>query len=390
MMPRLPAHCRSLSRSVRTFPPLLIALLSMGVAAGSLPAADSSDSGGVALEALKRLEGIDLDENPAVKQAVLRVLENHRGRPVFVQIVKQFDLRDHAPELLEIVVKHPATEHGVEAMRLLLTQGHSDRVREALSGSDPDAAIPLVTALGLSGAHESVPLLEPLLENPEVPAALRKEAVVALSRTEPGARTLLDRAEAQTLPADVRLTASTTLASARWPAIRDRASELLPPPASRNAEPLPPIAELVQRQGDPIRGREVFDSPTAACVTCHQVRGRGVDFGPDLSEIGDKLGKDALYEAILDPNAGVSFGYEAWQLDLKSGDQAYGIIVSETEDEIAIKNAQAIVSRFPTSQIVGRVRMEQSIMPAGLQMAMTPRELVDLVEYLASLKKAAD
>jgi putative heme-binding domain-containing protein len=369
---------------------LLVALVSMGIAAGTLPAANSSNSDDVALEALKRLEGIDLDENPAVKQAVLRVLENHRGTPVFVRIVKQFDLRDHAPELLEIVVEHPATEHGVEAMRLLLTQGHSDRVREALSGSDPDAPIPLVTALGLSGAHESVPLLEPLLGNPDVPAALRKEAVVALSRTEPGARTLLDRAEAETLPADVRLTASTALASARWPAIRARAVELLPPPAARNAEPLPPIAELVQRHGDPIRGREVFDSPTAACVTCHRVRGRGVDFGPDLSEIGDKLGKDALYESILDPNAGVSFGYEAWQLDLKSGDQAYGIIVSETEDEIAIKNAQAIVSRFPTSQIVGRVRMEQSIMPAGLQMAMTPRELVDLVEYLAALKKAAD
>jgi putative heme-binding domain-containing protein len=134
----------------------------------------------------------------------------------------------------------------------------------------------------------------------------------------------------------------------------------------------------------------VFDSPTAACVNCHQVGGRGVDFGPNLSEIGDKLGKDALYESILDPNAGVSFGYEAWQLELESGDEAYGIIVSETEDEVAIKNAQAIVSRFPASQIVRRTKMDQSIMPAGLQMAMTPRELVDLVEYLATLKKAAD
>jgi len=100
------------------------------------------------------------------------------------------------------------------------------------------------------------------------------------------------------------------------------------------------------------------------------------------------LGKDALYEAILDPSAGISFGYEAWQLTLKSGDEAYGLIVSDTADEVAVKAVGGIVTRYPKSDIVKREQMKLSIMPAGLQQAMTPQELVDLVEYLSSLTKA--
>src|SRR6185503_14571653 len=113
----------------------------------------------------------------------------------------------------------------------------------------------------------------------------------------------------------------------------------------------------------------------------HRVKGQGVDFGPDLSEIGDKLGKDALYEAILDPSAGISFGYEAFQVQLKSGDEPFGLIASDTADEIAIKAIGGIVTRYKKSDILKRDQMKLSIMPAGLQQNMTTQDLVDLVEY---------
>ena len=41
------------------------------------------------------------------------------------------------------------------------------------------------------------------------------------------------------------------------------------------------------------------------CSKCHQINGTGTDFGPNLSEIGAKLAKKALYETILDPSAGI-------------------------------------------------------------------------------------
>jgi len=52
---------------------------------------------------------------------------------------------------------------------------------------------------------------------------------------------------------------------------------------------------------------------------------------PDLSEIGTKLGKDALLEAILEPSAGISFGFEAFDFALKDGDDAYGLIAARRQ-----------------------------------------------------------
>jgi putative heme-binding domain-containing protein len=78
----------------------------------------------------------------------------------------------------------------------------------------------------------------------------------------------------------------------------------------------------------------VFARPDVACITCHRINDKGADLGPALSEIGAKLGKDALYEAILDPSAGIAFGYEslANYFEIRC-DEAFGIVVSDTADE---------------------------------------------------------
>ena len=64
------------------------------------------------------------------------------------------------------------------------------------------------------------------------------------------------------------------------------------------------------------------------------------------------------------------------------------MIVSETADELAMKTTGGIITRYKKGEITKREQMKVSIMPAGLQQAMTTQELVDLVEFLASLKKS--
>ncbi len=143
-------------------------------------------------------------------------------------------------------------------------------------------------------------------------------------------------------------------------------------------------------KGDAGRGAEVFALADVACINCHQVNSKGIDFGPRLSEIGTKLAKEALYESIIDPSAGISFGYEGWQIQLKNGDEALGLIVSETNDELAVKTQNGIVTRYKKSELEKRTKMNISIMPAGLQQAMSVQDLVDLVEYLTTLKNASN
>ena len=141
-------------------------------------------------------------------------------------------------------------------------------------------------------------------------------------------------------------------------------------------------------KGDISNGKKVFFRPASACATCHQINGQGIDFGPKLSGIGTKLGKEALYLSILEPSAGIAFGYEAWLLKLNNGAESLGIITSRTDTEITITALGGISTTYKIEEIKSNTKLPNSIMPPGLHTTMSPQELVDMVTYLHSLKEA--
>ncbi|MEW6305504.1 MAG: c-type cytochrome [Verrucomicrobiota bacterium] len=348
--------------------------------------APDADRTAVMVEALSRLSPEQVAANPQLKAAVAKVLDATRGTPQFLKIVEQLQLKDQNAGLLEVAQRNAADEAGVSAIRLVLGR-EGALVEQALNGADAVAATKTAEALGNAADKRNIGFLLPLVTNSQRDVALRKQCVRALARTQEGAQELVQLARLDKLPADVRFAAATELHAARWPDVKAAAKELFPQPQGANAQALPPVPELLKMSGDAARGEKVFERPEVACSNCHQVNGKGKDFGPALSEIGTKLGKDALYEAILDPSAGISFGFEAHEIRLKSGDDLVGIIVSETADELVVKDATAIATRVKKSDIRQREQLKTSIMPAGLTAAMSTQELVDLVEYLASLKK---
>jgi len=346
------------------------------------PALD--DQTAIQVEALNRLKGVDLDSNAALKGAVLKVLEKTRGTPQFVDIVRDFNLKGQGQALLDYALKYPNDSSGVDAFKIAVAELGQPAVESLLKSKDGTTVVRLI---GNSNEKDLIKLLHSVVADSHRPADIRKEAVRALAHNQDGARYLLDLAKKDELPPDVKLLASSELNFAPWPEIKKAAAEVLPLPQSQNAEPLPPITELVKRKGDITRGAEVFARPTVGCINCHQVNGKGTDFGPNLSEIGTKLGKDAIYESILDPSAGISFGFEGWSIELKNGDEVVGLITSETADELTIKTQNGLTTKYKKSEIAKRQKQNLSIMPAGLQLTMSTQDLVDLAEYLSSLKK---
>jgi putative heme-binding domain-containing protein len=363
-------------------------LLMAAACANAEPQGGDMDRKLIALEALSRLKGTDLNANPSLKAAALKVLEWTRGTPDFVNIVRDFHIPGQNSGLLEVAGKNPADGSGVEALQMILASGDTTVIKAALNGTNLATATKTAEALGNTHDKQIVPLLLPLVTDSQRAVAVRKQSARSLAQTKEGATALLQLAREEKLSTDVRFTASMELNTVRWPELKAQAAQLLPLPQGRNTAPLPPVQDLLKVAGDAQRGGQVFARPEVGCINCHRVNNKGADLGPALSEIGAKLGKDALYEAILDPSAGIAFGYEAWQIDLKSGDEAYGIIVSETADEIVLKDARAIATRIKKSDIAKRQQSKISLMPAGLQQTMSTRDMVDLVEYLSSLKKA--
>jgi len=345
----------------------------------------NSDRTTIALEALQRLKGIDLENNPAIKAAVFKLLNQTRDQPEFVQLVRDFQIKDQEAALLQFAGRHPRDPAAVDAVRMVLDQPDPQILASAMADTN---AVGLLEAMVRCGDKAIVPWLSPVVTNSSTPLPLREEVVIALSRLQDGAAELLNLAKQGKLPDDLKLIAGSELNQVRWPDLKAQAAQLLPLPQIGGNEPLPPISELAKMKGDATRGAGVFRRETVGCLKCHQVNGEGIDFGPNLSEIGGKLAREALFESILDPSAGISFGYEAWQLELKNGDEAYGLLASETTDELAIKAVGGTVTHYKKSDILSRQKQKVSIMPSGLQQAMSLQELIDLVEYLATLKKS--
>ena len=356
---------------------------------GRLFCADAdADRTALAVEALLRLPASDLESNPKLKETVLRVLDRTRGTANFVKLVQKFGLPGQAAGLLDVAMAEPGSEGGVEAMRLVLAaESSAPLVERVLFGTNTAAATRLAEALGNAGEQKATRFLAPVMSATNLDVGLSKQALRSLARTSGGAREVLRLAREDKLPAALRFTAGVELSQARWPEIKAEAARVLPAFQVQGGRPVPPLAELLKLKGDAANGARIFTNASPGCISCHVVHGRGTELGPNLSEIGTKLGRDALFEAILEPSAGISFGFEAFNFTLKNGDEAYGLLASETADDVVVKAVGGIVLRLSKSEIVSRQPSKVSLMPAGLQAAMTSQELVDLVEYLSSLRK---
>jgi putative heme-binding domain-containing protein len=82
----------------------------------------------------------------------------------------------------------------------------------------------------------------------------------------------------------------------------------------------------------------------------------------------------------------VSFGFESTLVRLQDGTESMGILASETSDEVVLNLPGGTSATFAREKIAETERSGSSLMPA-LAGSMTEDELIDLVEYLANLKR---
>ncbi|MEY2726199.1 MAG: hypothetical protein RLZZ458_2066 [Planctomycetota bacterium] len=338
----------------------------------------------VTVEALSRTSGDA--SSPEAAAALKQVLEQARGGSQFVALVKRFQRQEHYSELLSLAQAKPAEQLGVEAMSALLELRQWDLLSQALHGSDPVAAAATAEALGNTSNGAIVGPLVSTIQNSEVRADVRRASVKAVSRVNNGALELVKLIDEKKLDGELEQAAAAALHSAPSRQAREQAQRLFPLPASKDNAPTPPISELAKLTGNAANGRMVFFS-TGTCHKCHVVDGMGREIGPNLTEIGSKLSREAMFESVLYPSAGISHNYEAWTVVLGSGTTVNGLLVSNTDQELQLRGDDAIVRTFKKSDVEELVKQKISLMPADLQKTMTSQELADVVEYMQSLKK---
>ncbi|MFP6874929.1 MAG: PVC-type heme-binding CxxCH protein, partial [Verrucomicrobiales bacterium] len=288
-------------------------------------------------------------------------------------------------------------------------------VRDFLKDESPDVRAAAIHSTGLWRDSEAVKPLIELLDCDD--ALLRRLAAMALGRIgdRRAVKPLLDAGLAKTdpflkhaiiyalyeigdkesLPAGHPVTTQVVLM--HQVDKRSPSTHIMPDIQPADVVKIDPAMEARQRErldylagflpkGDPVRGEKLFhDASKSLCVTCHVKEDKGVDFGPDLTRIGDIRSERDLLEAIVYPGSSIARYYELVMVKKKEGEAA-GLLRRDTLDEIVLETAPGVEQPIPVKEIRGAKYSNVSLMPEVFDKLLKPEQIADLVAFLKEAK----
>jgi putative heme-binding domain-containing protein len=145
--------------------------------------------------------------------------------------------------------------------------------------------------------------------------------------------------------------------------------------------------QAAMKSGDPLRGKTVFASKKANCVTCHRIGGDQQKPGPDLKVVGDKFSRRQLVRAVLQPSSQIHPDYATRLVITADGKTYTGIVRQRNNTEIQLFDAQGKLLVLPLKDVDEEKRGKVSLMPTGLTKSLDTDQFADLIAYLTTLKQ---
>jgi putative membrane-bound dehydrogenase-like protein len=333
---------------------------------------------------LNHLDSKTILQSPVAVNALEEVLRSMNGTMEYLDLVRRYALTNENQNLLNLIVSGSNSAFARNAVGLLLDLEGIDLVNASITNSDTVKAIKVINALGGVGSKQSIDILQNIVLSTSYDDYIGFRAGSWLGASMGGEDKILILLKENKIPEELIPYVVDGLKRTWRKAIYLEAKNYLPHEETRfEKKEIPILKELNALNTDISKGKVVFQNQ---CSICHQVNSEGFEFGPSLSEIGAKLPKEALLEAIIQPSAGISFGYETWQLQMKDGSVYAGIIVNKTESDIELLYPAGIKYNLKASDVKLMKQMQGSMMPAGMHEAMSKQELADMLAYLVELK----
>ncbi|MBT5599226.1 MAG: c-type cytochrome [Planctomycetaceae bacterium] len=142
--------------------------------------------------------------------------------------------------------------------------------------------------------------------------------------------------------------------------------------------------------GDVSLGKKIFFAEKSKCAACHRVGERGSRIGPDLTTIGANRAGHDLLESIVLPSSTIVRDFEPYNIVTNDGRVLTGLIVRQTVDSFTIQQQTGDPITLARNDIDEMAAGTVSIMPNGLDKALTESELADVIAYLMSLRKLSN
>jgi quinoprotein glucose dehydrogenase len=139
-------------------------------------------------------------------------------------------------------------------------------------------------------------------------------------------------------------------------------------------------------EGSVRNGRGIFfENQTAQCIRCHAYDDMGGNAGPRLSGIANKLSREELLIALVEPSARLAPGFGMINLELNSGEKVSGTLMTDNSDSVVVKVGSDPEKTIPKSEIKTSKTAMSSMPPMGT--LLSKRELRDLVSFLSTLNQ---
>jgi putative heme-binding domain-containing protein len=321
----------------------------------------------------------------SAQKALTEVLASIYGTNQYVELVNKYELKSECNNLLKLTIKLPYKAVSKNAALSLLQLCGTQTIWNVINSKDLVQQKSLVEVLGLIGSTELVEILQNVLLSEKYSRHLKTYCAVALGKSKNGETKILQLLKSKKIETSLKSDLANSIIGSRNEAVRKEAASYVTI-KTKNADDkkLPTLGALASFKTNTIAGKKVF---TTYCIICHQANKIGYDFGPNLSEIGSKLPKLSLLDAIVHPSAGIGFGYEGWDLVTKDGGNFSGIITSKTDQDLEMKFPGGGKLNFKTKNIKSLIQMKQSMMTEGLYKQMSLQEMANLLDYLSGLKK---
>jgi putative membrane-bound dehydrogenase-like protein len=332
------------------------------------------------------LQGLDakvVANSDVAKKALNDVVRSAYGTKTYIDLTEKYTLKQESPALLKMALEKPEDNLASEAMNLVFKFNRRDLVSQVMKGNDTAQMAALLTAMSYTGDWNSMKMMQAVATDKKYSDSLRRHALRMLGRSWGGGDMVNSLIQSDKLPTQFIPAALEGIEGGpQKNLIIDAKQHLSKNNGAASKEPFDRDAVLAIN-GNAQKGAEIFKTN---CTICHQVKGEGTDFGPKLSEIGTKLPKDALLDAIIDPSSGISFGYETTELEMKNGSTLRGLLSEKTKTDIGIKVPGGAINKVKTADVKVIKTLPVSMMP-DLHEAISKQDLADLLAYLGSLRK---